>query len=119
MALIAIGAGTAVTAGAASAVTPISVPDGGVIGGLGFNHGETAALANSPIPSVLGMGLLAPITVAHVDDQSSIQHGGGNIYADMPTVWGEAAANPNGKMAVALVDPARWNGKFILVAQYL
>ncbi|WP_280383644.1 hypothetical protein [Nocardia wallacei] len=111
------GVVAAVSAGAASAIVPVGVPAEGVIG-VGFDHGETQALSNSPVPGILGMGLLAPITSVHVDPESGIPKENGQILADMPTVWRTAADAPNGKMVVALVDPTRYDGKVILVAEY-
>lgn len=108
--------GGAIAAGNAAAVTPIADPGDGVIG-VGFNHAETAALSSSPVPGLLGIGLLAPVTAVHVDPHSSIPRQHGQILADMPTIWRDAAAASAGKMMVALVDPTRYGGKAILVAQ--
>ncbi|WP_194838512.1 hypothetical protein [Nocardia sp. XZ_19_369] len=119
-AIAAAGIGLAavtISAATASAVVPITAP--GVIAGAGFSHPETVALSNSPVPSVLGIGLLAGVTAVHVDPNSSIPQQDGRVNADMATVFADAANSPNGKIVLALVDPAQWNGKFILVAEYL
>lgn len=118
LALLGAGVGAAVSAGSAVAVTPVGDPANGIVAGLGFNHGETEALANSPIPGVLGIGLVAPAVVVHVPAESALQHEDGKVLADMPTVWRDAAGAPTGKIAVALLDPAKWHGKVILVAEF-
>ncbi|WP_157124651.1 hypothetical protein [Nocardia pseudovaccinii] len=109
------GVTAAITAGSAAAVVPVNVP--GAIG-LGFNHDETIALSNSPIPGILGIGLLAPATVVHVSPDASLPQENGQVLADMPTIWRDAADAPNGRMVVALVDPAQFGGKTILVAEF-
>ncbi|WP_067479345.1 hypothetical protein [Nocardia amamiensis] len=118
LALLGAGVGAAVMAGSAGAVTPVGDPANGIVAGLGFNHGETEALANSPIPGVLGIGLVAPAVVVHVPEESALQREDGKVLADMPTVWRDAAGAPTGKIAVALLDPAKWHGKTILVAEF-
>lgn len=116
--IAAAGCGAALTvaavAGQASAVTPVALPDQGVVG-VGFNHSETVALSQTPLPAILGSGILAPITDVHVDDQSSIPRGDGKIFADLPTVVRDAADAPNGKLIIALADPGRYHGKVLLI----
>ncbi|MEU7631851.1 hypothetical protein AB0C34_17955 [Nocardia sp. NPDC049220] len=110
-------AGIAASVGEAAAVVPINAP--GIVVGGGFNHEETIALSNSPIPSILGVQLLAGATAVHVDPRSAIPQKDGMINADMPTIFRDAAAASNGKIVLALVDPAQWRGKHILVAEFL
>lgn len=114
-----IGVGVAAVAaiGTAQAATPKVLPDIGAAG-VAFNHQETVALAGTPVPNILGMGLLAPITSVHVDEHSSIEVEGGRVHADMPTVFQDAAAQPNGRITIAVVDPTRYNGKVLLVGSY-
>ncbi|WP_157227780.1 hypothetical protein [Nocardia asiatica] len=109
-------AGVAVSTAPAQAVVPVNAP--GVIVGVGFNHEETVALANSPVPAVLGIGLLAGATVVHVPSDSPLAQPGGRVNADMPTIFRDAANAPNGKIVLALVNPPQWNNKAILVGSF-
>lgn len=113
-----IGFGAVMSAGSASAVVPVQAP--GVIVGVGLNHAETAAVANTPLPSMLGINLLAPLTVVSVPEGSPTPRTpDGRIDATMATIWQDMAAAPNGRITVALVDPGQWAGKAIVVKQFL
>jgi hypothetical protein len=72
LAVCAIGlAGVAAAAGSAGAVVSIGVPRDGMIG-VGFNHDETVALSHTPLPGLLGTGLLAPITVPDTGSSGTV-----------------------------------------------
>ncbi|WP_107661088.1 hypothetical protein [Nocardia suismassiliense] len=117
----AIGAAiTVTTAGTAAAVVPIGSPQDGIIAGVGLNHPETQAVAGSPLPGLLGIGLLAPLITVHVDENSGLPRAAnGQVLADMNTIFNDAAGAPNGRIAIAIVDPARFGGHSILVAEFL
>ncbi|MGY1965561.1 hypothetical protein ACW9HH_15060 [Nocardia gipuzkoensis] len=117
-ALIGAGIGVAMSAGSASAAVPLQSP--GVIAGVGLTHAETVAVANSPVPSVLGIGLLAPLTVVVVPEGSPTPRTeDGRVSATMQSIWQDMATQPNGRISVALVDPAQAGGKLIVVKQFL
>lgn len=115
--LIGSGIGAVTAAGSASAAEPVpALP--GVIAGLRLDHSETVAVANSPIPSLLGIGLFAPIVSVSVPEGSPTPRSeDGAIAASMPTIWADMAAVPNGRITVALVDPVRFGGKVVIVKQ--
>lgn len=116
--VVGAGIGAVVTAGSASAAVPVQAP--GVIAGVGLTHGETVAVANSPIPGVLGINLLAPLTAVSVPEESPTPRTPqGKVAAPMTAIWQDMAASPNGRITIALVDPAQWGGKAIVVKQTL
>ncbi|MGW2662791.1 hypothetical protein ACWCW7_17645 [Nocardia tengchongensis] len=112
------GLGFAIAPGQAAALAPIIEPQNGIYIGLDFNHADTVALANSPIPGMLNQPLLS--AGAEIDPASRYW------YPDRTAIWGrfsdlvdEAALTPNGSVGLALVDPAQFRGYNIIVAQTL
>ncbi|GAB0103637.1 hypothetical protein JMUB6875_26100 [Nocardia sp. JMUB6875] len=89
-------AGLAVS-GTASAATPFVIPQIGAAG-VELSPGETQSLANSPAPALVDR--FAPpgaVTVA-LEPDSKLPQDEDYIYADMPSIVGEAAAHPNGSV---------------------
>jgi len=107
-ATIVIAAATAAVAGvlgagSAAAAVPVTNPKSGGIG-VEFNHGETQALANGPIPALIEQVVPSSAISVSIRPDSQLHANGGHVYADMPDVIGEAAGRPNGKVAMVL-DP--------------
>ncbi|MGW4243731.1 hypothetical protein [Nocardia sp. NPDC004722] len=94
-------AGLAV-AGTASAATPFVIPDAGAAG-LELSPGETQALANGPVPALVDRFVPESAISVGVQPDSRLPQDGDYIYADMPSIVGEAAAHPGGSVDV-LVD---------------
>ncbi|APB00897.1 hypothetical protein [Nocardia seriolae] len=90
------------TTGTASAATPFVIPQIGAAG-VELSPGETQALANSPIPALVDRFAPGPAVSVGVQPDSQIPHDGTYVFADMPTIVGEAAAHPNGSVDI-LVD---------------
>ncbi|MFF0489637.1 hypothetical protein ACWDSJ_29910 [Nocardia sp. NPDC003482] len=86
--------------GTAAAATPIAQPEEGRIG-LNLSHEETAALADGPLPALVGMVVppsrmgagLRPDTQLYKDEN-------GGIHASLRQVIMEAADHPDGSVTV-------------------
>jgi hypothetical protein len=107
----------ALGAGSASALTPVWAPEAGIVG-VDLNHGETTALANSPVPGLLD-GFIRAHGSVDLDKSSILPTGHTVVFADFSDIVAEAALAPNGAIGLGLADPARWNGASILVVQAL
>jgi hypothetical protein len=106
-----------VAAGPASALRPVIDPANGVYAGVALDHGETAAVANTPIPALVEQAF--PGATYDVDPASQLPQRGGLLYADLPAVVGEAAGSPQGRIGFALVDPSRNHGSDAVVVEVL
>ncbi|GAB2546333.1 hypothetical protein [Nocardia heshunensis] len=89
-------AGMAV-AGTASAATPFVIPQAGAAG-LELSPGETQALANGPVPALVDRFAPDGLVSVVVQPDSKLPQDADYIYADMPTIVGEAASHPNGSV---------------------
>ncbi|MVU76177.1 hypothetical protein GPX89_02850 [Nocardia sp. ET3-3] len=94
-------AGSAV-AGTASAATPFLIPQAGAAG-VELSPGETQALANSPIPALIDRYGPRDMVSVDLESDSTLPQTGDAVYADMPSIVGEAASHPDGEVALALV----------------
>ncbi|AYF74117.1 hypothetical protein D7D52_09845 [Nocardia yunnanensis] len=89
-------AGLAV-AGNASAATPFVIPQIGAAG-VELSHQETQSLASGPLPGLVDhFAPTGAVTVALQPD-SALPQDEDYIYADMPSIVGEAASRPDGSV---------------------
>ncbi|MBF6172872.1 hypothetical protein [Nocardia blacklockiae] len=104
-------------AGQAAAGVPVAQPDQGRIG-FALSHGETAALADGPMPALvtkvipqsrMGAGL-HPETDLYRDDS-------GNVHASLRQVIMEAADHPDGTVTVFLNAPGTHGSRLIDIYQ--
>ncbi|WP_067533523.1 hypothetical protein [Nocardia crassostreae] len=114
--VLGLAAAVTIGAGAASAVTPVSTDNGfGVI----LNPGETAAVANSPIPGAID-GLVPPTGHrVEMDPESRLALPDGSTYASDQQILAEAAAH-GGESTILLLDPGNAvdPGAQVLIAQH-
>ncbi|MEV6066670.1 hypothetical protein AB0L82_09000 [Nocardia sp. NPDC052001] len=93
------------TAGTAAAAEPIVIPEAG-FAGVWLTPGETAALANSPLPDMAD-GVISPAaTRVSMAPGSTLANPDGSTYASNAAILGEAAAHPGGSAGVFLSNPA-------------
>ncbi|MFI5780359.1 hypothetical protein [Nocardia sp. NPDC051570] len=103
--------------GTAAAVTPIATPDQGRIG-ITFSHDETAALADGPLPALIGMIVpptrmgagLRPDTQLYRDDN-------GGIHATLRQVIQEASEHPDGTVTLYLDAPGSHGPRLVDIYQ--
>ncbi|MCM6775992.1 hypothetical protein NDR87_20145 [Nocardia sp. CDC159] len=107
-----------VTAGPAAAFRPIiNDARNGIVVGVGLDHGETVAVANSPIPALLDQAF--PNTQYWMDPASQLPQDDEYVYADLPAVFTETARDPQGQIAFAVVNPAMYEGHNSIIVQDL
>ncbi|MEC3955127.1 hypothetical protein VMT65_18945 [Nocardia sp. CDC153] len=111
-------AAATVSAGSAAAIQPVVAPQNGTYFGVVLNHGETQALANSPIP-----GWLDPIYESNgcniLDVDSRLPQDDNYVYATLPDIVNEAARDRGGVIGMAWVAPTRHCGGSFLVVEGL
>ncbi len=105
------------TAGPAAAFKPVINDPSGIIVGVGLDHNETVAVANSPIPAVLKQAF--PHTQYWIDPASQLPQDDYYVYADLPAVFTEAARAPHGQIGFAVVNPAMYQGHNAIIVQGL
>ncbi|MFE2999866.1 hypothetical protein ACFXG4_33300 [Nocardia sp. NPDC059246] len=88
-------------AGTASAATPFVIPQISAAG-VELDHGETQALAESPIPALIDRYAPHNAVILGLQPDSTLIENGHAVFADMPAVVGEAAAHPDGSVDVVL-----------------
>lgn len=88
-------------AGTASAATPFVIPQIGAAG-VELDHGETQALAESPIPALVDRYAPHDAVIVGLQPDSTLLENGHAVFADMPAIVGEAAAHPGGSVDVVL-----------------
>ncbi|MGV9662529.1 hypothetical protein ACWDUL_30515 [Nocardia niigatensis] len=91
----------AMAAGTASAATPFVIPEVGAAG-VELNHGETQALADSPIPALVERYVPRNSLIVGLEPDSQLTQKNGAVFADMPAIIGEAASHPDGSVDVVL-----------------
>ncbi|MFE3190486.1 hypothetical protein ACFXHA_15835 [Nocardia sp. NPDC059240] len=89
-------AGSAV-AGNASAATPFVIPQIGAVG-VELSPGETQGLANGPLPALVDRFAPDGAVSVIIQPDSKLPQDADYIYADMPSIVGEAAAHPGGSV---------------------
>lgn len=94
-------AAAVIGAGTASAAVPIAVPGEGIYG-VELSPGETQALANGPVPALLGQTIPKGNISVGVEPDSNLDQDEGFVYASLREVIGEAANRPNGKVDLFL-----------------
>ncbi|MQY20391.1 hypothetical protein [Nocardia macrotermitis] len=90
-------------AGSAAAVTPLTLPHGGV--GVALDHGETQTFANGPIPALIDQALPADAIAVGIGRGSQLPRSGNHVRADLPSIVTEAANQPNGRIALLVRGP--------------
>ncbi|MEV6771731.1 hypothetical protein AB0N05_24210 [Nocardia sp. NPDC051030] len=89
----------AIAAGTAAAVTPVGYPQYGTYG-VELSHGETQALANSPIPALADRFFPGPVISVGTAPGSTLPQDDYHVFAGLPDVVGEAAAHPGGTVDI-------------------
>lgn len=112
---VTLGAFGAGTANAASFYGPN--PGKGPLIGVALDHGETMALANSPVPGWLYTSVPTREQLYYVKSDSHITGTNGRTTATVPDVIGEAAAHPGGSVSITLSDPASYGGTTLGIYQ--
>ncbi|MFJ9365514.1 hypothetical protein ACIRRA_13995 [Nocardia sp. NPDC101769] len=88
-------------AGTASAATPFVIPQIGAAG-VELDHGETQALADSPVPALIDRYAPRNAVIVGLQPDSTFAQNGNAVFADIPAIVGEAAAHPDGSVDVVL-----------------
>ncbi|MFJ4658920.1 hypothetical protein ACIP5Y_47255 [Nocardia sp. NPDC088792] len=96
---------TVLDAGTAAAFQPVSDPDFGATG-VWLNPGETAAIANSPIPNLIDAAVPPQGHVIWLEDDSTIPADENGVFASDAQIIGEAASHPGGTVGLFLLDPS-------------
>ncbi|MFI5778297.1 hypothetical protein [Nocardia sp. NPDC051570] len=119
---VAIGVmATALGAGSASAADFRLDPAKG-FAGVYLDHADTAMLANTPVPDWLNRIATPDNSFFNLSDDSRlplVQEPDGSFWspATAADVWREAARQPNGRLSVFWLDPARYDGYSFEVRQ--
>ncbi|WP_238845508.1 hypothetical protein [Nocardia terpenica] len=111
-----VGAGC-LACGTASAAVPIAQPDQGRIG-IDLSHGETAAVADSPLPALFAMAVPMNRIGAGIRGDSTLyrdEHGG--VHASLRQVILEAANHGDGTVTVYLNAPGTHGSRVLDVYQ--
>lgn len=90
-------AAAVIGAGTAAAAVPIAAPDEGLYG-VQLSPGETQALANGPVPALIGQAVPKGNLSVGVEPDSNLDQDEGFVYASLREVIGEAANRPDGKV---------------------
>ncbi|MCX4098772.1 hypothetical protein [Nocardia sp. alder85J] len=104
-------------AGTAAAIVPVAQPDDGRIG-LQLDHSETTALAQGPLPALIGLVVPAGRVGAglHQDTQLYKDDRGG-VHASLRQVIMEAADHPDGSVSFFLDAPGSHGPRLLDIYQ--